>query len=479
MKYFFFIAICSFFIISCDKEIIINQPDVELIFSSDTILFDTIFTTLGSTTKSLIVKNPSNRKITISSIEIPNKNSHFSINIDGSYYDSLEDFIIYPKDSIYIFVQANINAQDNDLPVFIKDSIEFKINSKVQDVKLLAYGQDVVIKRSEFINSDETWEANKSILIMDSVTVLANSTLYINEGVNIYFYKDAKLKIQGNIIADGKNGNPIIFKGDRHDDVWQGYNYEDISGYWSGIEIEPSERTNILNYCIIKGAINGLTTGKVLLDSICKVDLNNTIIHNNLLNGLTAIYSNINLKNCVITNSGDYNVFLVSGGSYNFYHCTLANYYGKDIDTKREESSVCLAITNAIVYGNYIFYNDLKEANFYNCIIDGNNENEAVFGLVDNIEFNFNFNSCTLKMQEEILNDFSENFIDCYFNPEIDYAAVDRYNYDFQLDSASFAIDKGNPEFTTKFDCEMDINGMSRIIDGYPDIGAYEFQKEN
>ena len=63
------IAISALFS-SCGKEVFTKDPADKLLFSSDTVQFDTIFTGIGSTTKYLVVKNP-------------NKNK--SINIDRIY----------------------------------------------------------------------------------------------------------------------------------------------------------------------------------------------------------------------------------------------------------------------------------------------------------------------------------------------------------------------------------------------------------
>ena len=55
-------------IFSCKKPISYSKS--HLTFSTDTVLFDTIFTTLGSTTKRFKVYNPANLPINIEEIEL-------------------------------------------------------------------------------------------------------------------------------------------------------------------------------------------------------------------------------------------------------------------------------------------------------------------------------------------------------------------------------------------------------------------------
>ncbi len=54
-------SLCLFglFMLSCNKDDEIdNDPGIKLGFSQDTILFDTVFTTIGSATQTFKVYNP-------------------------------------------------------------------------------------------------------------------------------------------------------------------------------------------------------------------------------------------------------------------------------------------------------------------------------------------------------------------------------------------------------------------------------------
>jgi len=117
------------FIYSCQDEKYLTSPNVKLRFSNDTVRFDTVFTTVGSTTQHLKIYNPYNQKVMISSVELAkDKTSNFRLNINN-----LE---IAPHDSMYIFVEVTVDPSGQNLPLIVKDSIEFVTNSNRQKTSL-------------------------------------------------------------------------------------------------------------------------------------------------------------------------------------------------------------------------------------------------------------------------------------------------------------------------------------------------------
>jgi hypothetical protein len=98
-------------IFSCKKPISYSKS--HLTFSTDTVLFDTIFTTLGSTTKRFKVYNPANLPINIEEIELMGgANSPFRINIDGYTGTYLKNIELRKKDSIFTFVEVTLKVNN-------------------------------------------------------------------------------------------------------------------------------------------------------------------------------------------------------------------------------------------------------------------------------------------------------------------------------------------------------------------------------
>ena len=59
---------------SCKKDKLITNSSAQLEFSTDTIIFDTVFTQIGSITKVFKVYNPHEQAINISSLELAGGN---------------------------------------------------------------------------------------------------------------------------------------------------------------------------------------------------------------------------------------------------------------------------------------------------------------------------------------------------------------------------------------------------------------------
>ena len=158
----FIITILSF---SCEKEEYYDSSSIKLEFSQDTIMFDTVFTTIGTATKYLTIKNPYNKTVKVSSIYLAGgKDSPYRINIDGFSGTKLDNYEIKGKDSLYVFVEVTIDPNNSDFPLVVNDSIIFNYKNNAQDVNLISWGQDVnLINGNEngIIEGTQHWTNNK------------------------------------------------------------------------------------------------------------------------------------------------------------------------------------------------------------------------------------------------------------------------------------------------------------------------------
>ena len=112
--------------ITCNREILDPDPHALPGFSTDTVTFDTVFTTIGSATLSFKVYNRSNRPLVISSIDLAGGDaSFFRLNIDGEPKRRLSNVEIPPDDSLFIFIAVTVDPTNVNNPVVIKDSIIF------------------------------------------------------------------------------------------------------------------------------------------------------------------------------------------------------------------------------------------------------------------------------------------------------------------------------------------------------------------
>ena len=290
-------------------------------FSDDTIYFDTVFATIGSTTRELRVKNNETGKITISEITLSGGNSsQFRLNIDGEPAVQKTNIELEGGDSIFIFVDVFVDPSSSNSPVAVTDSIIFNVSGKVMKVQLLAWGQDVVLINKKTIGS-ETWDRLKPYLIYGNVTVDTLETLTIQEGTRIYFHKNASLTMAGNIIASGTLASPVLMAGDRTEKM-----YEDIPGQWSGLFILNTSNGNRINNTLIRNSINGIYIGEVSSSGpVPDLKLFNTGIYHSTVTALSVIKGNIEAVNSVFSHCGKYCISIRAGGNYSFTQCTIFN----------------------------------------------------------------------------------------------------------------------------------------------------------
>lgn len=448
-----------------------NSADVQLKFSVDTLMFDTIFTTVGSTTQRLKIYNPYQENVLISRIKVGGGDfSNFRLNINGEMENVAYEVEVPARDSIFIFVEVTIDPNGQNLPMVVQDSIEFTTNSNIQGVNLIAYGQDFKLVKGETIGTT-TWTSEKPYLVYDYAYVDSLSELTIEPGTRIYFHKGAGLYVRGTINANGTFQSPITFLPDRLEDT-----YKNIPDQWNGILLYSGSHNNVFNYSIIKNANIGLQVGNIENDGFASVELSNSKIENMAYAGIFALKSQIYAYNDVVTNCGFYAVALLLGGQYEFYHTTIANYWGNYSSKARSTSS--LVVSNFLPIkqadGSTVVYNgDLENAFFGNSIIFGNNSKEIELGDNEENSFNFLFDHCIIQVPDTFNITNKDHYREVWRGTEYNPLFIDPYEeHNYALDTLSPAKDVGSIEYAKLF--PADILNRDRTADDGPDLGAYE-----
>lgn len=457
--------------ISCEDEKYLSSPDAQLRFSADTIMFDTIFSTIGSTTRLLKIFNPYHEKVMISRIKVGSGDlSSFRLNINGFVGNEAYEVEIPPNDSIFIFVEVTVDPTGQNLPMVVKDSIEFTINFNQQAVQLLAWGQDFHLIKRGLIKTS-TWINDKPYLVYDYAYVDSLNTLTIDPGVRIHFHKGAGLYVRGTLIANGTKDNPITFTSDRLEEA-----YKNVPDQWNGILLFSGSKNNLFDYVNIRNANIGLQVGTLEHEGTAVAKIANSHIENMAYAGIFALKSKITAYNTVIANCGFYAAALLVGGEYEFYHTTIANYWGGFSAKPRKTSA--LTISNLVKYAKpdgteNVFKGDLKKAHFGNCIIYGNNPVELELGQQPDNLFNYFFDHCIIQVPDTFNISDRNRYNNVFKGKNFDPKFVDPYKkLDFQLDTLSPAKDRGSAVYSKLF--PFDLKGADRTADDGPDLGAYE-----
>lgn len=465
---------------SCRKDLINQDPNVKLSFSTDTVFFDTVFTSLGSTTQSFTIHNTNNQKISVSTIRLAGgEASFYRMNVDGVSAYELHDVEIEAKDSLYIFCRVTIDPTDTRNPYVVSDSIIFETNGNIQDVKLVAWGQNAnYILADSYIpgyprykiiaheNETTVWDSDRPYVIYGFAVVDSTGLLKIERGARIYFHNNSGLWIYkgGTIKVKGTVDSPVTFQGDRLEDF-----YKDLPGQWDRIWINEGSVNNEIDYAVIRNGFIGLQLETLQEQMGNQLILSNTRIENMSGYGILTRFYNMTAYNDVVVNCGQYLAAFTWGGIYDVRQCTFANYW-----------STSVRVTPSIVLNNYatdtanVQYPFEFQGYFGNNVFYGRNDDELLLMSNDGAPFNYHFDHCYLKTKLDVSD--QSLYTDCILN--VDPMFVDYMENDYQLDTLSPLIDKGNPEVLTTsfFDLSRDIIENTREKD-LPDIGAYEFVK--
>jgi hypothetical protein len=480
---------------ACRKELpFINTP-VALAFSQDTIIFDTVFTTIGSVTHWLKVYNKEKQPVQIDHIYLAGGGSSpFRINIDGLSTTSIKGYELAAGDSMYVFIEVTVDPNNSNSPLVITDSIVFINKGNIQDVKLVAWGQDahfiVPDKRIGNIHyrivagvgESVDWSNDKPYVVYGYAVVDSAALLRIGEGTRIHFHNNSGLWVYkgGCIKVNGTAANPVYFQGDRMD-PW----YRDQAGQWDRIWINEGSQDNEFNYAIIRNGFIGIQAEILGSATGNRLILNNTIIDNMSGRGLFTRGYTVEATNCLITNSGDITVYLAAGGSYDFRHTTIANYWS--LGGARQVPALVIANYEENLGLGFILTGDLVKAYFGNCIIYGSNKEEYLTLNKYGGAFNYQFDHCLIKSSTKPA-DHPGRFLNCIirnqdspsYNPG-EKIFRNQQEGDWRPDSLSVVVDYGSinviqqAPVTPNTIIQFDLPGESRLSDAGPDLGAIEF----
>jgi hypothetical protein len=321
-----FILVFSFLILvisACRKdEIIDDNPNIQLQFSTDSILFDTIFTNSGSTSRVLKIFNYNKNSIIISDIHLKGGSaSAFKININGVASSAISNLKIRGNDSAYVFIKAFIDPNNINSPFIVEDEISITMNGNLEKIPLQAYGQNAIYLNGATINTNTTFTKDKPYIIYNYAIVNQNVTLQINPGAKLFFHKGATLFVSGSLKASGTFADSITFSSDRLERI-----YDDEPGQWNGIHILRPSFDNQINYAAIKNALVGIRVDSLSNNANPKLLLSNSIVKNHEVAGLLGYTASVTGLNNLFYNCGQFLVIGLYGGNYAFYQNTLANY---------------------------------------------------------------------------------------------------------------------------------------------------------
>jgi hypothetical protein len=447
--------------VSCKKNNLLSKKNLE--FSVDTLVFDTVFTTIGSTTKQFKIYNKESKTVQIDQIELMGgQNSPFRMNVDGNMGTSLSNIRIESKDSLFVFVEVTLDINSQTLPMIVEDSIRFRTNGKDQYVKLAVWGQDMYFHYSNFQAeifdfNEGIWPNDKPHVIYGAAIVDSAKTLTIQAGTQVHLHKNSVFYVyKSTLNIVGIPGNEVVFQGDRLEQ-----DYQEVAGQYYGIYFQEALPSTI-DYAIIKNGTSGVhlysedasNTGYTLT-------MTNSIIQNQARYGV-FIYSGAKVKaeNCIISKNGTHALLVLEGGDFNFNHCDLLGYGSSQnpaVGISNYFTNYQTATTNV---------GSINEGVLYNCVLSGNLSTELAIDTIQlsGVNLNFDFKNCLIKSEIVQTDAFYQSIL-WNENPLF----TDPTIYDFSFSQSSILNGNG---FTTSVSTDIFGNARSNP----PDIGAIEIQ---
>ena len=479
---FTLLLVSALFTSGCRKDIFSTKGTLS--FSTDTLSFDTVFTSLPSTTKAFKIFNKEKRAIKISSIRLLELQSDasFRLNVDGVAGKSFTDVEILAHDSLYVFVETTVkNPLNPNNPFVINDAVEFVTNGVTQKVVLAVWGQDAYYHKGEIYRFGEnvTWKNDKPHVILQSsfpgVGVDSGATLNIESGTKIFVGNNAGLWVYGTLNAMASSwSDSIVFRGLRLESY-----YKEKPAQWWGIIYGRNKDAQIAKLNLQRVVVNETFFGiadefifnasfqqQVLPINLAdytiatapEISLKQCIVKNAQNTALFALNAKVDAENCIFHTAGSNVAALALGGEYKLTHCTIFNNGGKYLEHKQE----ALLIADKIA----------SEGTLYSAALNADIVNSVVYGSLDN-EFRFaddndkiRFENCVLKLKQDTANKYASRFIDCKFNAEPKFKNVSENNFTPSDSLNSPLIDAGKATSVVS-----DIFDKPRTV---PDIGAVE-----
>jgi hypothetical protein len=463
LPYFLLLIPYFLFLSSCKKDSFITSPNAIVITSTDSVKFDTVFTSVGSVTQSFKIFNLNDQKLLLSKVKLMGGNaSSFRININGSPVSELDNIEVDANDSIYVFVTVNINPTNANLSFIVSDSILINFNGNSDYVQLQAYGQNAHFLNNQVLTGSTSWADTLPYVILGSLRVDTTASLTIPAGCRVYMHANAPILVDGTLIVTGTTTDSVLFTGDRLDAA-----YSDLPGSWPGIYFRGTSNNDVLTHAVLQNADQAIVADSPSINANPKLILHRCIINNASTSGIFSDNSSIDADNSLVMNCAN-NIQLTDGGTYHFVNCTVAGY-----------GNVLLSHQNPVLQAtNYSLTTNSTnglDAVFQNCIFwgdDGNVSDEVFVGkqgstaftvLLDHSLYKGTINTATTDTTAVIVNR------DPMFN------LVDNTDLLYDLRTTNtLAPGLGKGSATPSFN--QDLNDSSRTNAGLTDIGCYEKQ---
>ncbi|MBP5642087.1 MAG: hypothetical protein J6W92_03375 [Paludibacteraceae bacterium] len=456
----------SLSLLGCREDQLSYDTGLKVSFSRSKLSFDTVFTTLGSSTKQVMVYNNNKNAVEISRVWMSGgTNSFFHINLDGENdLSQMSGMEIRGGDSLFMFVRVEVDPQNSNNPVLIEDAVNILVNGNTCSLSLEAYGQDVIKLRPRKGHRIDTTEvvmtSDKPYLLYDSLCI--NGPWTMNAGARLYMHSGAAVIAEGNVTMKGEKSKPVRIIGDRIDRLFDSVPYAYAAGGWNGIYLMPptnSTPTYSFDYAEIMSGTVGLFYYDTISTTKPTLALRNCRIHNHSRYGVVLHNIEDSIVNCELSNCASYTLYL-GKGAHRIIHTTVADYFRYttiNIQSTRRTDDPAVLVDNTETIDSLVILNSLFTGVYGECLAFADTVRE---------DFKARYAGNYLR-PDSAHNVFRQSF---YKYKEYKY-------YDFHLDSLSPARGVADSLTATHYHLDRDEHDRFPIGEQKADAGCYQYHE--
>lgn len=429
----------------CERDFSNSPAESDLVFSADTVSFDTIYAGFPTPTLRVALRNVGDDGVTIGSMSLAGgESSPFMVNINGVSTCRAESLRLCSGDSLLVFVSVrDVTVSGGYAFRGLSDRIVATGGANEWRADLSAVVRNVK-SVGGVLSHDEQWLCDSiPYLVSDSVVVGPQATLLVGPGVSVLMGRDASLLIGGRLVVAAEPRRRSSFSPVRSDGI-----YSSVPGQWGGVRLSAGASAD-LRYCDVACASDALvcdSSSRLVADGLWVRDASRT--------GVTMAKADAAFANSIVSDCGG-GAFSAVGGRVGLRHVTVADYYSWDYRKvaalrfcASDDSDARLDVDNSIIVGSLSAEVE----------VDTLSASSALF------------RSSLVKAERKKVGEKSDVFVDCAVATDAHFA--DRRSADFHLTEKSAAV--GLAEASLAGDLPTDFDGVLRDADSPWCAGALQ-----
>lgn len=429
----------------CERDFSNAPVSDDLVFSSDTVSFDTIYAGFPTPTLRVALRNVGDDDVTIGSVALAGgESSPFMVNINGVSACRAENVRLCSGDSLLVFVSVRDASVSGDLAFrCLSDRIVATGGASEWRTNLSAVVRNVK-NMGGVLSADEQWLCDSiPYLVSDSVVVGSQATLLVGPGVSVLMGRNASLLIEGKLVVAAEPRHRSSFSSVRSDGI-----YSSVPGQWGGIRLAAGALAD-LRYCDVACASEALvcdSSSRLMTDGLWVRDASRT--------GVSLTKSEAVFANSIVSDCGG-GAFSAVGGRVGLRHVTVADYYSWDYRKvaalrfcASDDSDARLEVDNSIIVGSLSAEVEVDSLSAFSAL----------------------FRSSLVKAEKSKVGEKADVFVDCAAAADAHFA--DRRSADFHLTERSAAV--GLADDSLAGDLPTDFEGVLRDADSPWCAGALQ-----